>query len=136
MADPYITRAQLENRLSKIVVQRIFDDNNDGSADANPVNQLLKDASSKLRSTLGQLENLDELTAESDTADEVTRLCLDIAQAYAAQRFPEFVRVDGFKLMKQAEADLARLRMGFTNLGTNQVQEPVAFVVSDPPRGW
>jgi phage gp36-like protein len=134
VATPLITRAQLEERLSVATVRRIFDDNNDGTADSGPLTRLLTDASSKLRATLGPLYDLDKL--DPATSDELVRISLDIAHAYAAQRHPEFVRVDGFKLMQQAEKELEKIRAGLANLGTKGTPEPAAnqggIVTEDP----
>jgi phage gp36-like protein len=108
------TVEQLENRLSAAVVARLFDDDNDGTADSGPLAQLLLDAASKVDSYLAPLGML---PLSAPYPNEIIRLELDIAQAYAAQRFPETVRVDWEKLMAQAEKDLDRLRMGKTMLG-------------------
>jgi hypothetical protein len=134
VAQPLITKKQLENRLSAIIVKRIYDDNNDGSADSDPLNQLLLDASSKFRGALGTIYDID--TFDQNTLDEVVRISLDIAQAYAAQRHSEIVRVDGFKLMQQAEKDIEKIRAGLSNLGTKGPPEPAAnqggIVTEDP----
>ena len=121
---PLFSQEQLEARLSATTVRRIYDDNNDGATDTDPIIQLQKDASSKVRGTLGPVYDPDKL--DPATLDEVVRLALDVAQAMAAQRHPEYVRIDGFKLMKQAIDELALLREGMSNLGTNAAPEPAA----------
>lgn len=108
------TIAQLEARLSTVVVQRIYDDNNDGTRDTAIVQECLDDASAKVDSYLAPLGIL---PLAQPYPREVIRLELDVAQAYAAQRFPEAVRLDWEKLMGQAEKDLDRLRTGKTMLG-------------------
>lgn len=127
------TKEQLENRLSAAVVARLYDDDNDGEADDDPLEQCLADASSKLDSYLAPLGVLPLI---EPYPNEVIRLELDIAQAYAAQRFPEAVRQDWEKLMAQAEKDLDRLRMGKTMLG-QRPPDPAAnhggVVTSDDP---
>lgn len=126
---PFITTTQLENRLSRTVVKQIFDDDNDGVADLAPLEQLCKDASSKLSSWLGPIYPLDALRAMTadELPDEIVRLSLDVAQAMMAQRHPEYRRVDPFELMKQAERDCERLRKNETNLGTTaSPPEPAA----------
>jgi phage gp36-like protein len=110
------TRKQFENRVSPSLMARILDDDNDGIADYDPVAQLLEDASSKVDSYLAPLGVL-PLTAPYP--NEVIRLELDIAMAYAIQRHPEAATSHNWeKLMEQAEKDLCRLRKGETMLGT------------------
>lgn len=135
MADPLITQAQLEARLSSDAVSRIYDDNSDGVADSEPLLQLRKDASSKVRSKLGPSVNVDNL--DPATHDEVVRITLDVAHAMAAQRFPEVLRIDGFALMRQAEKDLSEIRTGEADLGTEDEDVDVVqygSVVSGTPR--
>jgi hypothetical protein len=122
------TRAQLENRISPKKVKRLYDDNSDGSADTDPVNQLRADASSKVRSYLEPMgimpalealfdQGSGELLANKVLPDEIVRLALDVAVAMACQRHPEVMRQDWSLLMKQADADLSKLRDGKTSLG-------------------
>ena len=111
----YATTTDLTNRLSASVVRRIYDDNNDGTADTDPLTLLLAHASSKVDSYLAPLGVL-PLTAPYPT--EVVRLTLEVAVAFGAQRHPEAVRQDWRLLMEQAEKDLMRLRKGETMLGT------------------
>lgn len=124
----FFTKAQLENRLSKKKIARIYDDNVDGNADTDAVNQLRADASSKVRSYLepmGIMTSLEalfnqetgELLPGKVLPDEIVRLSLDVAVALAAQRHPEVMRQDWRELMKQADADLCKLRDGKTSLG-------------------
>lgn len=119
----YATRRDFEKRLGASTVARLYDELNSGNADDDSVTALLLDASAKVDSYLAPLGML-PLTEPYPR--EVTRLTLDVAQAYAYQRYPESVHGDWEKLMKQAEADLCKLRDGKTMLGTN----PVA---PDPP---
>lgn len=124
----FITKAQFENRLGAKKVKRIYDDNSDGNADTDPINQLRGDASSKVRSYLDPMGIMTTLEAmfDQDTGelldgkvvpDEVVRLTLDVAVALAAQRHPEVMRQDWIALMKQVESDLCKLRDGKTSLG-------------------
>lgn len=113
MAQLFFTKAQLEARISAKVVRQIFDDNNDGTADTDPIDQLRADASSKVESYVAAILTL----PLSPVPPELVRLSLDVAVALAAQRHPEIVRQDWQKLMKQAEDDLCRLRDGKTVLG-------------------
>jgi hypothetical protein len=124
MAD-LITIEQLEARLSATGVTRLYDDDNDGEADDEPIAQLCRDASSKVRGKLGPVYDPDNITA--DAADEVVRVALDQAFAMAVQRFPEVMKFhDWEKLMAQADKDLKELRNGMANLGVNTPPEPAA----------
>lgn len=110
------SKQALERRMSPKTLKRIFDDNNVGNSDNDSVEALLADAEAKVNSYLAPLGIL-PLT--DPIPPEVTRLDLDVAVAYAAQRHPEAVAVnhDWMKLMEQAEKDLCRLRDGKTMLG-------------------
>lgn len=131
----FFTKALLEGRLSVKRVQRIFDDDNDGVVDSDPLMQLRRDASSKVASYLepiGLMPRLEALvnptTGEllapaSGFPEEVVRLALDVAVALACQRFPEIMRQDWQTLMAQAEKDLDRLRTNKTSLGGQGAQE-------------
>lgn len=122
MAYPYITPVDVENRLSQQVVKQIYDDDESGDADAGPVAGLCADASSKVASYLRANYSLDAVA--ENTPYEVVRLTLDVATAYAAQRFPSYVKRDWEKLMKAAESDLMKLRDGQTRLDVTTSPEP------------
>lgn len=130
---PLFTQAQLEARISKLTVQRIYDDDNDGTADNDPIAGLVRDASSKVYSYLGPI--YDVALIDPAQQDEVVRLGLDVAQAMAAQRHPEYVRIDGYKMMAQAESDLKNLRKNLTNLGIKTPPEPAANTGGDVESG-
>ena len=127
MAEPrlLINQAQLEDAIGKLNVQRIYDDDGDGVADVDTVSGAIADASSKVLGWLGPVYDVSLIDAQQQY--EVVRLTKDVARAYAAQRYPEFMRgADGFALMKQAEKELETLRLGMTNLGTKDPPEPAA----------
>lgn len=124
----FVTKAQIEARLSAKRLKRIYDDNSDGLADVDAVNQLRADASSKVRSYLepmGVMPTLEvlfnqttgELISGKVVPDEIVRLTLDVVVALACQRFPEVMRQDWVKLMDQCDKDLCKLRDGKTSLG-------------------
>lgn len=118
MADPLITRAMLENRLGKVTVQRLTDDNNDGAVDKSVVDQLLDDATSKVRGALGPwYDSATTTAANAATATELRRIALDAAVAMAAERRPTIVKLDWIEKMKQVDRDLARIANGRANLG-------------------
>jgi len=124
----FFTKAQFENRISAKKVKRLYDDNSDGNADTDPVNQLRADASSKVLSYLEPMGivpgltllcngSTGELLPSAVFPSEIVRLSLDVAVALACQRHPEVMRQDWTILMKQCDADLCKLRDGKTSLG-------------------
>jgi len=120
-----VTQAQVEDRIGKLTVQRLFDESNGGEAEIGVVEALIRDGSSKVLGALGPVYDVDLIDPLQQA--EVVRLTLDVCQAYAAQRYPEFMRgIDGFALMKQAQGDLKLLREGMSNLGIKEPPEPAA----------
>lgn len=135
-----VTQAQLELRIGKAVLARIFDDDNSGEALAAAVTQLCEDASSKIRGGMGLDYDLDLVTqdAASSNAIELRRIALDCAHAMAAIRHPGAIKLDGFALMEQVDKDLKNLRSGQTSLGTKTAPETAdhtVSVASGPRRG-
>lgn len=131
---PLITRAQLEARYSKTVVDRVFDDANDGEADNDSVQQILLDASSRVRGKIGPVVDLNAI--DPLVATEVQRIALDVAGAYLAMRHPELLRRDGFKILEQADKELSEIRLGKSDLGTEagpELQNHGVPVVSGNP---
>ena len=124
MTYPYIVQADLEQRISAERLKQIYDDNNDGTVDTDPIARLCKDASAKVAGYLRGVYDLAVIAA--DPPEEVIRLTLDVAVAYAAQRHPEYVKRDWEKLMRAAESDLMRLRKGETRLDVVSTPEPAA----------
>ena len=114
MAYPYITQSDIEDRLSVAVVKQIYDDSNAGTASANPISRLIKDASSKVA---GYLRGIYDLTLiAASPPNEVIRLTLDVAEALAGKRHPEYVRRDWKVLMELAENELVAIRKGVARL--------------------
>jgi len=108
-----ITRAQLEARVSVRVVRQVLDDNNDGEPDDDPIDSILRDASSYvLEAYYG---TFDEVPEEVPAALE--RLALDAAQAYLAIRNPEYVRYDGYRMFERIDKQLDRLVEGKRRVG-------------------
>jgi phage gp36-like protein len=100
-----VTRPQLEARVSARVVQQVLDDNNDGQPDGDPVDAILRDASSYV---LEAYYNVFGQVPE-EIPPALTRLALDAAQAYLAIRHPEYVRYDGYKMLERIDKELDRL---------------------------
>lgn len=124
MTSAYFDKADLEARLSATIVQQIYDDNNDGTADASPIARLIADASSEVDSFLRPIY---PLPLPTPVPNEVKRLALDVAEYRAAQRFPEIVRKNWQELRKVTIEDLNNLRKGVTRLDVPTGQAP------DPP---
>lgn len=122
MTSAYFSQEDLELRLSKTVVQQIYDDDNAGIAKSDAIDALVSDASSKVDSYLRGIYTI----PLSEVPNEVKRLALDVAVAYAAMRHPEYVRRDGKALMEMAEKDLKSLRNGETRLDIQTSPEPAA----------
>lgn len=120
--DPYFTRAQLEARVSAKTVREVLDDNNDGTPDSDVIEQVRKDATSKVDSTLAAVGIVVDM---NDVPYEVTRLSLDVAVAFLAQRHPEVMRKDWVALMAEAERELKALRDNETVLGPPPAPEAV-----------
>jgi hypothetical protein len=131
MASQLITKQRFEARLGRLVVQRIVEDaqavlaGETNTEDADALDQILNDATSKLRGALGPVYS--RALDDPNVSPELIRIGLDICQAYAAQRYPEYVRSDGFRLMKQADDDLTKIREGLSSLGDESASaEPAA----------
>lgn len=134
---PLITREQLEARYSKVVVDRVLDDANDGEADEDAIARLIADASSRVRGRVGPLLDLNALDPVKQT--EIVRIALDIAGAYLALRHPEILRGrDGFRMLEQADKEMEAIHFGKADLGTEEDPQTsqAASVVSDPATEW
>lgn len=137
MAQPaMITADEVKRRLGPDRVRRLYDDNNDGSADTDPLRQLAEDASSKIRGGLPGYDPNDLTSANAALTTELRRLALDAAAAMAAQRCGS--GMDWVPMMQQVDADLDRIRKGIASLGSNANPTPAdhsVVVVSAAPSG-
>lgn len=124
MAEPIISKEQLAARLGQIQFTRVFDDNNDGTADKLSHEQLRRDASGMVRGGIGLVFDVNQLTAE--LSDELTRVVLDVAEAMATKRRPTLLKGDWTELMKDARESIKALRTGIANLGITTTPEPAA----------
>jgi len=124
MAYYITTTAILENRISAAVVKRIYDDNNDGTADTNPVTQLIVDAEARFEGYCRGIYDLAALRAAHPA--EAVRMCLDIAEALACKRFPKAATREWLPLWQASEAELKALRKGETRLDIEGSPEPAA----------
>jgi phage gp36-like protein len=122
----YIKQADLEARLSAAVVKRIYDDNNLGAAEETPLSQLIKDAEAKFEGYCRGIYDLAALRLAKP--NEAVRMCLDIAEAFAAKRFPRAYTRDWQPLMDFVDRELKRLRTSETRLDIASSPEPAANV--------
>jgi hypothetical protein len=113
----YIDRAKVERRLSVAVVRRIYDDLNLGvafsEADAeggpdSPLAQLIVDSESEFEGYCRGIYDLTALRAAKPPG--AVRLCLDLAEAFAALRFPRAMNRDAMLLEQRVTAKLKALR--------------------------
>lgn len=142
MADPLITRVQLENRIGADTLRRLLDYNNDGATDKASLDQYCEDATSQVRGSLGPwYETAMTTAANAATATELRRIGLDIAIAMLARDFPGATKWDWVPMMEFAERSLKRIQNGRANLGTDgppAQRSQRARVVSarNSGRGW
>jgi len=123
----YIVQADLEARISAEALRQILDDDMDGTPDANALTRVIADSESYVESYLRGNYDLDTIRALGvGVPNEIKRLCLDVATAYLWERFPEYVRADGYKLLQRAKVDLTELRKSDRRLDTTVAPEPPA----------
>jgi len=123
----YIVQADIEARVSAQVLRQCLDDNNDATADVANVARLIADAESYVEGFLRKEYDLTAIRALGVACpNEIKRLCLDVATAYLVDRWPDYVRVDGTKLMDRARRDLMDLSAGKTRLDVVGSPEPAA----------
>ncbi len=136
MTDP-IALADVQARLSARTVQAIFDDDNDGTADTNPIARLIEDAIAKVNGAIIGPGSVYPNGLGASVPAEAKRLYLDAVVVYAAQRHPEYVRRDWVPLMDQLDKELDKLRTGKRGMGITTTPEPAAnhggSVVADAP---
>ncbi len=113
-----VTREQLEDFLSPVLVERCLDDMGAGEASDAALEAVLFYASSMLRGKIGEVTDLAEV--DEQLRPEVTRIGLEICQARLALRCPEVMRMDGLELMRMAKRDLAEIRSNKASIGTRE----------------
>jgi hypothetical protein len=104
----YINQSDLEDSLSKTTVMRLFDDDNDGVADIDPVNRVIASAEALVNSRLARsYPKLTLPVAQSPQSALLKEATLMFAIPLAYRRRPELVRTTGESgrgpsMMKQA----------------------------------
>jgi phage gp36-like protein len=116
----YVLKEDLERRLSVEVVKQIFDDENSGVADADPIEQIILDAESVVN---GYLRGTYTLPITSPPRVLKT-ISLDLAHALAHERHPEYVRASGKEQRERAMGMLRAIRKGEMRLDVEGSPEP------------
>lgn len=125
MPAKYISKRDLEDRLSPLTVARILDDDGDGGADTNAVDRVVADAQSYVDARLKGIYSPIPLNKDGGAVpNEVVRVTLDVAHAFMAQRHPEYVRADGMAMLARCHEQLTELRQGGARLDTDDAPEP------------
>lgn len=121
---PLVTRLNVERRLGAAFVRRVFDHNTDGATDGPSLDDMLADASSKIRGALGLVFDIDNF--DPAIATELRRLALEAFLAMLARDHQGAYPKDWVALMEQVDGDIEKVRKGIANLGTKQQPEPAA----------
>jgi len=120
----YAVRADLELAIGVETVTQIFDDDSSGSGDADPITQLLLEASSYVDAHLEQLYEIPIADSNGNVPNLVKFLTLDVAAGLAFNRHPEFVRVTAKDRLDRAMKLLERLRKGDIGLDSELLPVP------------
>jgi len=121
----YIDKEKLEDRLSVAVVRRIYDDNNDGSADTGPLLQVIVDAERRFESfMIGIYPTLAELRTNGGEA--ASSIVLDLAEALAVKRFPRAANREWLPLLEDATKQMKEYRTGLQKIPVQGSPNPPA----------
>lgn len=102
-----VTQADLEDRLGPSTVSQIYDDNNDGAADARPITRLIADAQARVLSFVRRAYDPGQIAILLATPpDLLISLVLDVAQCFACERYPTYCRFDGAAMLVRVSKDL------------------------------
>jgi hypothetical protein len=116
---PLVSRTQLENAMGAGVVRQIFDDTNDGVVNDAAIAQLVAEVEGFIYSALQPLYPNSIPFPDNAIPPVVLTMALDLAQAYARDRHPEYVRADGEALRKRVDATLEKIRSGAISLDSS-----------------
>jgi hypothetical protein len=116
---PILTLAMVRARIPKSILIECLDRDDDGVEDTVVTDQLIADAESLVR---GYAEAIyPDLYTNSALyppyPNELIRLTLDAFHALLGQRYPEFVRIDGYKMMNEVRKELEMMRKAKTTMG-------------------
>lgn len=111
------TLDELKERLSAEVVRQIYDDDNDGDADAGPIARLIADASSRTVARLLPIYRNALSWTPVTVPNEAKRIALDYAEYYGAQRHSEYVRRASLKdILREIDEAVQDLRSANSHL--------------------
>ena len=118
----YISADDLRLRLSEPTYLGIFDDDNDGTADATAVAATIRDAEAYVN---GYLRGVYTIPL-SPVPDQAKRISLDVAEMYAYARNRAFTRGDVVAMQKAVREELMDIRKGVIRLDIEGLPEPAA----------
>lgn len=119
----YISEEALTAHVGAPALRRVLDDDNNGTADSNPLTLIIRNAEAFVE---GYLRGIYTLPV-TPVPTELERLCLDVAHAQLALRHPEAFRsFDGAQAYERARQQCCDLRNGKTRLNVTSTPEPGA----------
>jgi hypothetical protein len=121
----YIDIDKVENELSAAKVRRIYDDDNDGEADVDPVEQLVTSAEQWFEAWALPIYS-DLALLRTNGGAPAAFIVLEIARAMAATRFPRAFGQSSEKLWERANSLLDNLRKGVIKLPVQGSPNPPA----------
>lgn len=126
MPYPWISPDQVSRRIGRLKVHRTFDDDRDGVADADELDELVLDSCARVAAAIraSRIYRLADIIAMPQPPREVVRLSLDVAQMYAAKRHPEVIRADWKEMEDAVKAELAALADGAQMLDADTIPDP------------
>lgn len=111
----YLTSANITARITAEVLAQIFDDDRDGVADEQIVNEFIADAESDVEEVLQKTYGPGGLTTiralGTSAPRGVIRRMLDRFEVRAYRRHPEYIRAAWVEREKAIDADLEALRV-------------------------
>lgn len=123
----YASAADLAKAIPAETVVQLFDDDNDGTADADTITFFLDMAESVINS---ELEQLYRIPLTEPIPAVVKYITVFLAVAFAYDRHPEYVRAPGEKLYERAKMLLRDIRDGKTGLDVEGLPVPANEVIS------
>lgn len=121
----YISEAEVRAELSDGEIDRLLDDDNDGTADSAPLTNVISRAESIFESYARN--NYASLAALRATVTEAAKtFCLDLVRVRLYQRWPAQApdNVDPLEFRKQVYSELRDLAMGRRRLDVDGTPEP------------
>lgn len=109
------TATELSDFVGGDSVRRILDDNRDGTADAGPLAMTIKAASSHVLA--GYYQTFDAVPEVGSIPARLNILALHAGKGYLAIRHEEYVRFDGYKILKYVDGEINDLVAGNRRIG-------------------